>query len=251
MRDFRRLLLFSAVIMGLCTPGLAAVKDESRLLTAEDQTATPPLPVPATPPDTTATPPAPAPGSDDGSATDPAGQGEDLTAPPDEPPDVGTGEDEGPDMSLGEIPDIKTVELTLDMAKRALDTYVLVKDKYADADIESYDNLQDFVDKNEEGKAFEADVKAAGFANVDDWNTAITSLSFAYTGVIDDPTGDIKLQIEDIQNDTSIAQDLKDKMIASLNAMIPSDNNRKVAQELMADAAYADKLKILDTAEGE
>ena len=31
----------------------------------------------------------------------------------------------------------------------------------------------------------------------------------------------------------------------------PVNKKRNVAQELMADAAYADKLKILDTAEGE
>lgn len=182
---------------------------------------------------------------------DPTDQGQDLTTTPDDQPDINAGEDGGEDMSLGEVPDIKTMELTTDIAKRALDTYVMVKDKYQDADLESYDNLQDFVDKNEQGKAFETDVKAAGFATVDDWNTAITSLSFAYTGVLDDPTGDIKLQIEDIQKDTSIAQDMKDKMIASLNAMIPSENNRKVVQELMADASYADKLKILDASEGE
>ena len=248
------------------------------MIVAEDTTQTKPpiLPVPpvdgttapgtdtTTPPATPVQPPAAPPaapdtgmgGDDSGTGgdsgtQDPTDQGQDLTTTPDDQPDINAGEDGGEDMSLGEIPDIKTMELTTDIAKRALDTYVMVKDKYQDADLESYDNLQDFVDKNEQGKAFEADVKAAGFATADDWNTAITSLSFAYTGVLDDPTGDIKLQIEDIQKDTSIAQDMKDKMIASLNAMIPSENNRKVVQELMADASYADKLKILDASEGE
>lgn len=290
MRDARQFLLISAVFLGFLAPADAAQKDDSRLIVAEDTTQTTPpiLPLPST--DGTATPaapatPPPAAGSDstttpatpvqppadpgqppaapdtgmggdagmggDSGSQDPTDQGQDLTTTPDDQPDINAGEDGGEDMSLGEVPDIKTMELTTDIAKRALDTYVMVKDKYQDADLESYDNLQDFVDKNEQGKAFETDVKAAGFATVDDWNTAITSLSFAYTGVLDDPTGDIKLQIEDIQNDTSIAQDMKDKMIASLNAMIPSENNRKVVQELMADASYADKLKILDASEGE
>jgi hypothetical protein len=31
--------------------------------------------------------------------------------------------------------------------------------------------------------------------------------------------------------------------------MIPSDNNKKVVQELMKDQAYAEKLKQLDTQE--
>lgn len=151
------------------------------------------------------------------------------------------------DMSLGEIPIVETMELSPDTAKRAIDVYILVKDKYKDADLERYESLQDFVDQNAEGKAFEADIKAAGFNSVNDWNLAITTVGFAYTGVIDDQSGDIKLQIEEIRADTELAQDMKDRMAASLTAMIPSDNNRKVIRELMNDPSYAEKLKQLDT----
>jgi hypothetical protein len=267
MQDFRRYFCVLGILGMVAGAAVAATKDESRL-SPSDETVTAevaaPLPLPAegTGSGTTATPDSgTATTPDSGTSTDsdpsadpqdPTDQGQDLTAPDGNQPDAGTGEDgSGEDMSLGDIPEIKTVELTLDVAKRALDTYLAVKEKYKDADLESYDNLQDFVDKNEEGKAFEVDIKAAGFASVDEWNTAITTLGFAYTGVIDDPTGDIKLQIEDIQADNSIAQDMKDRMIASLNAMIPSDNNRKIAAELMKDPAYAEKLKALDAAEGE
>ena len=152
-------------------------------------------------------------------------------------------------MSIGEIPDIKSIELTADLARRAIDSYLLVKTKYADTDLESADNLQEFVDKSPAGKDFEADVKAAGFANVDDWNLAITSLGFAYSGVTDDPTADIKQQISEITADTSLAQDMKDRMITSLNAMIPSDNNRTVVAEMMKDPVYAEKLKQLEIEE--
>ena len=40
-----------------------------------------------------------------------------------------------------------------------------------------------------------------------------------------------------------------DPLIASLKAMIPSENNKKVIEELLADAAYAGKLKQLDIEE--
>ena len=153
------------------------------------------------------------------------------------------------DMSLGEVPIVETMELSLDTAKRAIDVYILVKDKYKDADLEAYDSLQDFVDQNAEGKAFEADIKAAGFNSVNQWNLAISTVGFAYTGVIDDQSGDIKLQIEEIRADTELAQDMKDRMAASLTAMIPSENNRKVIQELMNDPVYVEKLKQLDTEE--
>jgi hypothetical protein len=38
-------------------------------------------------------------------------------------------------------------------------------------------------------------------------------------------------------------------MINSLNAMIPSQNNRTVVSELIKDPAYAEKLKQLETVE--
>ncbi|MBI2719872.1 MAG: hypothetical protein HYX36_14110 [Rhizobiales bacterium] len=166
-------------------------------------------------------------------------------------PDTGTGNDTSypNDMSLGEIPEIHTMELTVDIAKRAIDTFGLIKTKYANTDLEQYDKLQDFVDQNAKGKEFEADIKAAGFANVNDWNLAITTLGFAYSGVTNDPTADIKQQIGEIEADTQLAQDMKDRMILSLNAMIPSENNRKVVQELLKDPTYVEKLKQLDTEE--
>jgi hypothetical protein len=167
-----------------------------------------------------------------------------------EEPPPATDEQISPDdMSLGEIPVVETMELTDSIAKRAIDVYVLVKEKYKDADLEQYENLQDFVDQNVQGKAFDADIKAAGFASVNDWNLAITTAGFAYTGVVDDQSADIKSQVEEITADTELAQDMKDRMIASLTAMIPSDNNRKVIQALIDDPAYAEKLKQLDTEE--
>ena len=153
------------------------------------------------------------------------------------------------DVNVGEVPEIKMVELTPDSAKRAVDAYVLLKDKYKDAALENYDTLQDFVDKDTQGKAFDADVKAAGFANVDIWNQTVTTVSAAYSNIIDDQSADIKSQIEDAQKDTEMAQDMKDRIIASLNALIPTENNRKVVQGLIDDSAYTEKLKLLETEE--
>ena len=155
-------------------------------------------------------------------------------------------------MSLGEIPILETIELTPDLARRAIDAYALVKDKYKDADLESYETLQDFVDQAADGKAFDADVKTFGYKTVNEWNVVITSISIAYTALADDPTADIKAQIEEIKIDTELAQDMKDRMVASLAATIPSENNLKIVRELNADAAYAAKLKLLEIeSEGE
>ncbi len=228
---FRLALIIGILSAAPLTPAIAQ-KDESRL-PADQMAKQAPITEPLNTPDQ----PAEAnPATEDLTARDP----ELLTDTEEDSPD---------EVSLGEIPDIKTVELTVDVARHAIDSYVLVKTKYAGTELESSDNLQEFVDKNPQGKSFEADIKAAGFANVEDWNTAITTLGFAYTGSTDDPTAEIKEQIAEIEADPALAQDLKTRMISSLNAMIPSENNRTVVAELIKDPVYAEKLKQLETVE--
>ncbi len=153
------------------------------------------------------------------------------------------------ELSLGEIPIIETIELTPDLAKRALDSYIAAREKYVNSDLEQFENLQDFVDQTEDGKAFEADIKAAGFANVTDWNLAITTLGLTYGSIVDDQTPDLLLQIEEVEQDTEMAQDIKDRMVKALKALIPSDNNRKVVEGLLDDPVYGEKLKLLDIEE--
>lgn len=203
-------------------------------------TATPPAaPAPATPP--AAAVPAPTPGTPG------------VTPAPEAPAEAGqedTGDVPGDEeLSLGEIPVIETIELTPDLAKRALDSYIAAREKYADSDLEQFENLQDFVDQTEDGKAFETDIKAAGFANVTDWNLAITTLGLTYGSIIDDQTPDLLLQIKEVEEDTEMAQDIKDRMVKALKALIPSDNNKKVVEDLMEDPVYGEKLKLLDIEE--
>jgi hypothetical protein len=173
---------------------------------------------------------------------------EDLTEPdPTQPTDGETPPED--EVSIGEIPIVQMVELTPETAQKAVDAYVIVKDKYKDAALENFDSLQDFVDRDPLGKAFEADIKAAGFANVTEWNLAITTVGAAYSNIIDDQSTDIKQQIEEVEKDTELAQDMKDRIITSLNALIPSENNHKVVQQLIDNPAYTEKLKLLETEE--
>jgi hypothetical protein len=231
-------------------PGLILVQEATPLQIPTPQ------PAPAAPgtattpgaaaPDTTV----PAPDAAPDGATGAEPPAEDLTQPDPDQPAAGEDEDTSPDeLSLGEIPVIETMELTPDIAKRALDSYLVTKEKYANTDLEQYENLQDFVDQTPEGKNFEADIKAAGFANVTDWNLAITTLGVIYGSVIDDQTPDLLQQIKEVEDDTELAQDIKDRMIKALKAMIPSENNKKVVEDLIADAVYGPKLKQLDIEE--
>jgi hypothetical protein len=229
---------FAAVIVfaGLLATG------EVWAQTPKDQTQLPQSEEPSTAPK-----PQPPAAGEQPQAEPPADGGEDLTEPP--PPDTGEQtdtEDTSPDdLSFGEIPDVTVIELTDDIARRSIDALALVRDKYKDANLENYESWQDFVDKTEEGKRFEADIKTAGFATVDEWNVAVTSVSFAYSAITDNLADDLANQIAEIEKDTSLAQDMKDRMIKGLKAMIPSENNKKVVQAMIDDPAYTEKLKLL------
>jgi hypothetical protein len=253
-----RLIVAAIVLAFGVAGGHAGQPGQTRVLA---QAATPlPIPAPAgeTPPGTTppestapAMPPAVAPApppAEPPPAAEPAAP--DVQAsPPAEPPSEDDGDTPPDELSLGEIPVIETMELTPDIAKRALDSYIGAKQKYSESDLEQYENLQDFVDQTPEGKNFEADIKAAGFASVSDWNLAITTLGLSYGSVIDDQTGELELQIREVEGDTELAQDIKDRMVKALKAMIPSENNKKVIEDLLADPVYGPKLAELDIEE--
>lgn len=223
----------------------APAKDQTQLPQSEEM-GEQPKPQPPVAGEQPATPP-PAAGEQPPVPPPAAESGEDLTQPP--PPDsdeqTDTEETSPDDLSFGEIPDVTVIELTDDIARRSIDALALVRDKYKDANLENYESWQDFVDKTEEGKRFEADVKAAGFATVDEWNIAVTSVSFAYSAITDNLADDLASQIAEIEKDTTLAQDLKDRMIKGLKAMIPSENNKRIVQKMIDDPAYTEKLKLL------
>jgi hypothetical protein len=210
------------------------------------QTTTPPTPPATTTTPGTTPPPATPPAAETPPAADqtPPAPGDEVVDPNADP---SAADGSGEDVSVGDIPDVIVIELKPDVSRKALDAYVLVRDKYKDERLEDYESLQDFVNKSPKGKDFEADVKAAGFASMDEWNTVITNLSFAYANLLQDQTADLNQQIEEIKNDTSMAQDMKDRMVKAISAMIPSDNNKKIVEDLSKDPLYADKIKLLET----
>ena len=205
--------------------------------------ATPPVATPPVAPPAAAPVSPPVPGATD-SQTPATGE---QAAPEPGVDDPSAADMEG-DISIGDNAPIEVEELTPDLARKALDAYVLVQDKYRDSSA-GYQDLQEFVDKDPRGKEFETDVKGFGFKSVDDWNLAITTLSLAYTNVANDQTADTLQQIEDVKNDNSIAQDLKDRKISNLKASIPSDNNRKITEDLIKDVSYSEKIKQLESTE--
>ncbi len=148
-----------------------------------------------------------------------------------------------------DVPDIKTIELTTDIAKRAVDALAEVRDKYNEQGIDEYETLEEFVAETEAGKRLEADVLKFGFHDITDWNTSISSVGFAYSALNNDEESEIRAQINAIRQAPDIEADAKATMITSLEAMIASENNKSIIRQLMQDQYYAAKLKLLDETE--
>ena len=60
---------------------------------------------------------------------------------------------------------------------------------------------------------------------------------------------ELEQKIEEVKADATLEADEKARIVESLEAAIPSDNNRKVMTEMMADPAYAEKLKSFTSEE--
>jgi hypothetical protein len=143
------------------------------------------------------------------------------------------------------VPPVKTIELTPDMAKRAVDGFVLARERYTDSMLDQYETLEDFIARSVEGKKLEADLKALGFANVADWEVAIATVSLTYGAISDGADYDVPQQIEEIKGDSSLTAAKKDELIAWLTSLIPSETNKTIIAELMKDESYRQKLELL------
>ena len=164
------------------------------------------------------------------------------------PVDPSAADTEG-DMSVGEIDNVEIEELTPEIAHKAIDGYMMIQEKYKDSPLADYQDLQEFVDKDPKGKELDADVKSFGFKDVNDWNLAVTTIGVTYNNQLNDQTTEINQQIADVTADTTIAQDMKDRMIKNFKASIPSENNRKIIEDISKEPAYADKLKLFESTE--
>ena len=140
-------------------------------------------------------------------------------------------------------PEFAMAELTPETARRAFDAYLIIEAKFADAAFEDYDSLENFVLQAPEGKELEAAIRAQGFAGVEAWLPIINSVEFTLGALTDNQEQDVLAQIAEVKADATLEVAEKARIVASLEAAIPSDNNRKVVTDMMADPAYAQKLK--------
>ena len=220
-------VLMSAALLGVfCEPALA-IKDQTRLQEVGGQAG-------------------PGGGLDTGPLVLSPGNEPLLQLKPGDDDNTGKGasEDEQPDMAPG-VATVETIELTPDIAKRAIEGFVQLRKNYQDTDIAEYESLEQFVAEASEGPALEKDIRSFGFATVGEWNIAITSVSFAYAALSGTHEDEINQELENINSDSDLDETMKKSLIEGLKSMLPSDNNKKIVGDLNKQTDWAEKLKLL------
>lgn len=144
-----------------------------------------------------------------------------------------------------ELLPLNVIELDEDTAKRAIDALDAVYQDYGDRGLDEYETLEEFVAQTEAGKQLEKDLREFKFRNISAWDSAITSLSITFQDLLDHGSHGIHEQIQHIRDNRGLDEETRDILIANLEALIPSSNNRKVLQKLMKNDTYKEKLERL------
>ncbi len=147
--------------------------------------------------------------------------------------------------SISDMAVVETTELSLDAARRALDAYAAVREKYSDEGLRRGQTLEDYAASGATGRRFAADIAAFGFSGVTEWTRVIASIGFALDAVVDNTEPALKAEIARVSADTAMASDLRARLIAGLKAQIPSENNKVIVRQLILDPLYRDKLALL------
>jgi hypothetical protein len=153
------------------------------------------------------------------------------------------GEAEDHETVPAETVPVEKVELTADIARKAIDAFMLVEEKYPET--YGYTSYEEFVAKDKAGKAFAADIQSQGFKTVAEWKAAIDTVGDTYQIVSEGSDEGIEAQIQQVKADKTLPQAEKDRILASLTPFIQSENNKKVIVLLLKDPIYGEKLRLL------
>ncbi len=149
------------------------------------------------------------------------------------------------DWRLEDLPAINPVDLDLALAKRAVDAFAALNNRYNDQNIAQYETLEEFVAKTEAGKKLEAEIQTFGFRDITQWNNTITMVSITYSAIIYDQATEIRDQINQVQKDGKLDKKTKTEMLARLRNMIPTEKNSAVVKQLIKEPGYEKKLHLL------
>lgn len=153
--------------------------------------------------------------------------------------------DEPAPIPFTDMPVERSVELTLGGARRALDAYAAVRERYIADDLDHYPTLEAFAASSPAGRRFAGDIKSFGFSGVGEWNRIIVSIGYALDAVVDNSERDIDAQIARAERNNNLSPGKRARMIANLKAQLPSESNKIIVRQLILDPLYRDKLALL------
>ncbi len=141
----------------------------------------------------------------------------------------------------GAAPQLQQVELSEDSAKRAIDTYLTLRDKYGDK-IPAPGKAQALQQGMSTAGEVNTIITGNGFADTGDWHKTLTSVALAYGFVKEGKEADMDAKIAEMKANTQLPENIKTQMVQMMTALRPSENNMKVVKGLAADPAYDAKL---------
>ncbi len=145
--------------------------------------------------------------------------------------------------------------LTLQEAKNAIDALLLLREKYKDYNFKGKADGPAGVIEAMKNSAIrgqiEKELKRYGFSSIEDWVAAFVSAGLAVSYVKRNANGAVERRIQEIESDPNLPEDLKRRLVGMIRTMKPPKENEEVAQQLLNDSAYAEKIRKLMPSRGE
>ncbi len=135
--------------------------------------------------------------------------------------------------------------LTLDEAKRAIDSLIMLREKYKDQKFKGSQPSPAGVIEGMKNSAVRekilADLKRFGFDSIEDWVGKFVSTGMAISYVQRNKDGAYDRKIGQIRQNPNMTPEMKKRLLAIMTALIPPKGNAQVARQLLADPEYAKK----------
>ncbi len=144
---------------------------------------------------------------------------------------------------------LNQLPLTLEKARNAVDSLLLLRNKYKDYKFKGQSRgPMGVVEGMKNSKVRDqilADLKKYGFDSIEDWVASFVSVGLAVSYVQRNQDGKLEKKIEEIRKNPNIPDEIKKQLVAMLMALVPPKGNEEVARKLLADKEYADKIARL------
>ncbi len=144
---------------------------------------------------------------------------------------------------------LNQMPLTLEKARNAVDSLLLLREKYKDYKFKGQSRGPMGVVEGMKNSAVRdqilADLKKYGFDTIEDWVASFVSVGLAVSYVQRNQDGKLEKKIEEIRKNPNIPDQVKKQLVAMLMALVPPKGNEEVARKLLSDKSYADKISKL------